>query len=286
MRRDDPADAVARGEGLRERAEVEDAVLVEGSQRGERLAVEAEQPVGVVLDDEDAVPLRDLEDARSALGGEGHAGGVVEVRDGVEQLDATPVGGEAREHLLQRLRDEPVLVEGHVHDVGLVRPEHAQRPDVARRLRDDHVARVDEDPRDEVERLLRAGRHDDVVGVALDALEPHDVEDPLAQGLVALTGAVLERRGTARRDEALHGVGDLVEGEAFEVRHAAGERHDLRPVRDREQRSDLRRPHPVRSLCVGTEPRVEAGAAGSGLLRGSRRSSHDPQCGTEDRGIA
>ena len=42
---------------------------------------------------------------------------------------------------------------------------------------------------------------DDVVGVALDALEPDDVEDAFAQRLVALAGAVLEDGRTARRDE-------------------------------------------------------------------------------------
>ena len=76
-----------------------------------------------------------------------------------------------RDRLPQRLGDEPVLVHGDVHDARLVRSEHAEGPDVARRLREDDVAGVDEQLRDEVEGLLGPGRRDDVVDRTADALE-------------------------------------------------------------------------------------------------------------------
>ena len=79
-----------------------------------------------------------------------------------------------------------------MHDIGLVGPEDAECADVGGCLRDDDVTRVDEDAGHQVERLLGPGGDDDVVGVGVDPFERHDVEDLLAQGLVALAGAVLE----------------------------------------------------------------------------------------------
>ena len=70
---------------------------LERAHRGQRLGVEAEQPVRVVLEDEDAVAPGDLDDLRSPLEREGHAGRVVEVRHGVEELDALALGLEARD---------------------------------------------------------------------------------------------------------------------------------------------------------------------------------------------
>ena len=64
-----------------------------------------------------------------------------------------------------------------------------------------HVAGVAEDPGDQVDGLLGADRDHDVVGVGLDALEPHHVADLLAQRRVALAGAVLHRR--RRRGRAI-----------------------------------------------------------------------------------
>ena len=51
-----------------------------------RLVVEVEQAVRVVLEHQDVVLPRDLEDLEAALPGEGHPGRVVEGRDRVEEL--------------------------------------------------------------------------------------------------------------------------------------------------------------------------------------------------------
>jgi hypothetical protein len=208
------------------------------------------------------VPAGDLENLRPALGGQGDAGGVVVVRDRVQQLDRASLPLQRGERLLQRGRDQPVLVERYVDDVRLVGTEHPQRPHVAGRLRDDDVTRVDEDSRHKVEGLLAAGGDDDVVRVRVDALEPHDVEDLLAQRLVALAGPVLQRHGATGRDDALGHLRQDVERQPGQVRHAAGEGDDLRAVGDREQRPDLRRAHRVRPVGVGVQPGIQPGAVG------------------------
>ena len=187
-----------------------------------------------------------------------HAGRVVERRDRVEELRALALGGELVERLGERLGHETAVVHRDVTDVGLVRDERLQRADVARRLAQDHVARVDEDAGDEVERLLRAGGDDDVVGVGADALQRHDLDDLLAQRRVALRAGVLQRLRAVLGDQRRGLLADDVERERGQVRHAAGERDDLGPVRDREQRADLRGGHAVGACGVGLDVAVEA----------------------------
>ena len=151
----------------------------------------------------------------------------------------------------------PCVVHRDVHDARLVRAEDAERADVARRLGEDHVARIDEQLRHEVERLLRAGRGDDVVDRSADALERHDVEDLLAQRGDALAGAVLQGRRALRAHDALHRRDDQLLREGRDERHAAGEGDDLGAGGDGEQGSDLGGGEPGGSLGVVRVPGVE-----------------------------
>ena len=216
VRRQRPADPEAGREGLGERAEVDDVLRLVGAQRPQRLAVEAEQAVGVVLEDEDVLAAADLEDLRAARGRERHAGRVVEVGDRVEELDLLAGRARGGDRLPQRLGHQPVGVHLGVHDVALVGLEHPQRADVRRRLADHDVARVAEDAGHQVDRLLGADGDDHVVGVGLDALEAHHLGDLLAQLGHALAGAVLHRLGAV--------VGDQVADRAGRRRRAAARR--------------------------------------------------------------
>jgi hypothetical protein len=216
-----------------------------------------EEPVRVVLEHEDLVRTADLEDLGPPLGGERHAGRVVEVRDRVQELDAPPLAAQVRDRLAQRLGDEPVLVHRDVHDARLVRPEHAHRTDVARRLGEHDVAGVEEQLRHEVERLLRPGRRHDVVDRPTDALERHDLQDLLPECRDALPGAVLQRHRALVAHDTLHRLGDQVLRKGRDERHSAGERDDLRARGDGEQGSDLGRGEAGGSLGVIRVPRVE-----------------------------
>ena len=62
VRREDPADPQAGRERLGERADVDDAVAGAGPERRNRLAVEAEQTVRVVFEDQQVGRLADGED--------------------------------------------------------------------------------------------------------------------------------------------------------------------------------------------------------------------------------
>ena len=176
--------------------------------------------------------------------GHRHARGVPEVRDGVHER--RPLA--SHERLLQLFDEHAVVVDLDRQEPWLIGAERGEGADVGGRLDRDHVAGIDEDLADEIERLLRAGRDDHVVGVGVDVLLGHQHRraarasraDPWPPPYCSATSTVLgEHRA---RD-----VGHLIVGERLDERHAAGERHDLRAatpprtVRAPPTRSCLRR---------------------------------------------
>jgi hypothetical protein len=119
----------------------------------------------------------------------------------------------------------------------LVRTEHPERAHVARRLREDDVARVDEELRDEVEGLLRPGGRHDVVDRAADPFDCHDLEDLLAKLGNSLTRAVLQGNSALLSHHSLHCRGDQVVRQRRHERHSTGERDDLGAGGDGEEGS-------------------------------------------------
>src|SRR5207237_8229938 len=81
---DDPTDAEARQEGLRERPDRHDLGATERSERGQVLAAKAQRTVRIVLDHDRFVARSEREERLAALERERLAGGVLEVRDDEE----------------------------------------------------------------------------------------------------------------------------------------------------------------------------------------------------------
>ena len=98
--------------------------------------------------------MADVQDAVAPRSGQRDPAGVLIGRHGVEELGPASGRGGARDGLLEGFRDQPVVVHGHVHHVGLVGREGAQRAHVGGRLDQHHVAGVDEDPGHQVQGLL------------------------------------------------------------------------------------------------------------------------------------
>ena len=164
-RRRHPAHAQAGRQDLGEGREVDHPPRagVELPEAGQRIALEADLPVGVVLHDQQLVAMRDLDQALAALERHRHAAGVVEVGDGVEQLGGTALGGQPGERLLHEIHPQPVLVHRDVLDAGLVGGEAGHGARVRRPLGENRVARVHERADGEVDRLLAAAGDHDVV---------------------------------------------------------------------------------------------------------------------------
>jgi hypothetical protein len=89
---------------------------------------------------------RQFEHAASALGGHSHAGRVVEVRDGVEELDTLALAVEPAQLLSERIGVETVIVQRRMPDLHLVLGEGREGADVGWAFGDDHVTWVAEHP--------------------------------------------------------------------------------------------------------------------------------------------
>ena len=246
------------GEDLRERPEVDDEPsAVERAQRRQRVALVAQEAVGVVLEDEQLALGGDLHEAPAARERHRHAAGVLERRDGVDELRAPALGLQAVERRLELVDEHPVAVHRDLHDVGLVGGERRDRAGVGRRLGDDDVAGIDERLADEVDDLLAAGRDEDVGGVDLRALRGHHLDDRLAHAPEPLGGRVLQRLGRRLGGDAAHELGEQLRREARRVRLSAGQRDDVRALRDRHEIAHGGGRHPAGALgeqpCVAFE---------------------------------
>ena len=158
------------------------------------------------------------------------------------------------QRLGERGRTQHVVDYRYVHHVGLGRLEDAERADVARPLGEYHVARVEEHPGHQVERLLAADGHHHVVGRGaggrVDPGQRHDLADPLAQRQVALAAGVLQGGRALLATEFGHHLPDGVERESCDERSATGERNHLGPGGHGEQGPDLRGRHAAHPLGV------------------------------------
>ena len=234
LRRHDPAGAQARREHLRHGAEVHDVVR-ERLQRQHVAAVVAQAAVGVVLHHHEAVLLRKLQQALAAGGHHGHAAGVLEVRDGVEELEARVALADARELLFQEVHAHALVVERDAADVGLVGAERLERAQVGGAFRQHDVAGVQKRLGNEVERFLSARGDHDVLGLGAHADVAHEVAEHLLRLHAAVGGAVLQRHGTLVVARGARGRADGGVRQQRHVGHAAGERDDVGVRRGGEQ---------------------------------------------------
>ena len=277
-RRRDPADPQPGREDLGEAAQVDHGARVQRVQGREPVgAVEAEQRVRVVLEDEHPAVGADLHEPPAPLLGEGHPGGVVEVRDGVDELHAPAGGPQPVDPPGDRLGVQSVVVDVHVGDLDLVAAEHAEGPHVGGALGHDHVPRVAEQLGHEVETRLGPGGDLDRVGRGLRALQAHELHDQPRQAPDPGPGAVLEHLGAALGEDPRRHRGHHVVREHAHVRIAAGQGDDPGAHRDLEHGPD--RGGPELLGAVG-EQRGVVGPGGHGRAPGHRSSPAGACAGT------
>jgi len=164
---------------------VDDAVgLVDREHRLQRLALEGQLAVGVVLEDPEAVLGGQLDQPHPLRGRERATGGVVEVGDDVGELDRSL--GKRR---LQRRDIQPVGLERDRHQLDPEPLQHQQRAVVGRLLDHDPVTRLEQVLEEHPAGLQRpVGDHH------LPGVEPSvPLRDPLAQPRVPDPGPVGER---------------------------------------------------------------------------------------------
>src|SRR5215207_1230552 len=232
---DRPAEADTGEERLRRRPGLDDDVRAEAPQARQRLVLEAELPVRDVLDDEEAVSSRELHKRGATIGRETDSARVLMIRNRVDELGSEAAG----EPLLQLLDGEAVRVERHRDERRLEAAEGLDRAEVGRRLDDDHVAWIEERLPDQLERLDRTARNQQLVlgrPTALEPLEP--IRERLQRACEAARGRVLEGAQLVGGRELLQQRRDPLARERLRVGKATGEGDDIGSPEEREHGSD------------------------------------------------
>jgi hypothetical protein len=136
LRKHEVAAADAGGDGLRERRRVRHEVAaLELEQAGFRVALEADEPVRVVLEDGKLVLPHDLDEPRAPLRRERPSARVLERGNGVEERRLLAA---ALELGVERVGIEPLVVHLQRNDLDPLASEDLERTVVARRL-DEHA---------------------------------------------------------------------------------------------------------------------------------------------------
>jgi len=112
-------------------------------------AVVAETAVRVVFHHHEVVLTGQLEQAAPALSRHRDAAGVLEIRDGVAELQARVVLADTLELLFQKIHAHAVLVEGDRAHIGLEGGEGLKSSQIGGALGNDDVVGVDESLGDE-----------------------------------------------------------------------------------------------------------------------------------------
>ncbi len=222
---DRPAEAHARDQGLGERAQEDDApVGVEALEGRQRLALEAQRPVGRVLDHEQVEAVRELQDPVASLERERDAHRVVEVGHEVEE----PRARGALQDGLEIVGVDPVLVRAHRGVGGLAGIERDHGAEEGGVLGHHDVARVQDQLGGEVEALLGALEDEDLVEAARDAVGRHPLGDPRPQRRQPVGDRVLHDAAVLAREQVGVDGAQLVDGEQVWRGVAAAERDDRR----------------------------------------------------------
>jgi hypothetical protein len=189
-------------------------------------AVVAQAAVGVVFHHHEAVLVGQFQQTAPALGVHGHATGVLEVRNGVAELQARIALADALELGLQEIHAHAVLVEGDGADIGLEGGEGLQRPQIGGALGDDDVTGIDEGLGYEREGLLGPRCNENLVSLHANAQIAHHIGEHGPQAGQTVGGAVLQRHGpglgTFHRGQ--HGAAHVFFGQERHGGHAARQR--------------------------------------------------------------
>ena len=189
------------------------------------LALEAHLRVDAVLEHEEVARDRELGEARAALRREVAAGGVL--AGGLQRAELHLVAGE---HPLERVHVEAVLVHRDADHARTGGPQRRQGADEGRGLRDDHVARLEQRARHQVDALAGARGDDDLVGLRRPSALGAEKGDLLPQLVEALGAKVGDRVATLLAEHVRRDLRQRFRGVDARRRPAGGHREHARLV--------------------------------------------------------
>ena len=202
--RDDIAKAQRGRDRLRERADMDHAIVACDAAQGLRaLTAPHEVRIALVLEDRHAIALTKLDQRVTAIEREDRCRRILDGRDRVDILRADTLGFEVGEDLAERIDIDAMIVQRRLDNVHAELLHAGDRATVRGLLHDDRVALVEQHLIDEVEPLQRSGRDQDIVDRAGDTGVLGELLDQeFAQRQIALRTA-FEPIGSERRCLAL-----------------------------------------------------------------------------------
>ena len=217
---------------------------VHGNQRSDFFAFETEVAIGVIFEYRDFILGHQFHQFLSAFQGHAAAGGVLVVRDDIDEFDIRC----GFQIFFQFFGDDAVVVSRYFDVFRLFEIKSADSAQVSRAFAEDDVAFVQEDTAGDVETLLGTGNDHDVLGfhfVHAHRLvhSVHAVSDSLTQAHEAQGRAVLHSAGAIFLADFDSYFGQFFQRESLRSRQAACEGNDIRLSSQRQKGSQVRRSH-------------------------------------------
>ena len=174
---------------------------------------------------------RPIEQARTLFPTQQQPGRILEVRHDVEKPHSPPFEPETAEDRVEIVEVDAVRLLGDADHFRLNVSEGRDRTRVRGQLDQHDVARIAEDPRHEVQPLLRPGRHKELFSRDGDSSFGEDFSQGLEQRSVAARRAVLQDGAVLSTQEVGGDRPELAPGEHRWIRKARRERDDVPAVR-------------------------------------------------------
>ena len=213
--------------------------------------LEAQQEaVGVVLHYQQVSLGGQLDQPPSALERKCRAGGVAEIRYGVEELRPAALGFKGIEHLGDGLHYQAIGVHRQMPDVRLVGGKGGERARVRGALRQNDVAGIDECLGDQVDALLGPGGYEHVRRIDDRPFLEQDLGDVLLHEVEPLGGAGLQGKGPVTRADVKVDLVEHLLREALGSRHTSRERYHLGASGEAHEVAYGRRAHDADAGCV------------------------------------
>jgi hypothetical protein len=116
---------------------------------------------------------------------------------------------------LHPFRVHAVVVQGYSDELWLVHSPRLNGPQIGGHVGEDLVVVVDEQPANEVQRLLRSVGHENVAGHSRDAILLHGLGQELFERRIAFRGTILQRLGATVLQGIVARFPELPDGEQF-----------------------------------------------------------------------
>ena len=150
------------------------------------VALVTQLAVRIVFDDRHAIPVSQFHQSHAAFQAEGGAARVLKIGQDIDEFRSDA------QRFFKLIHDHPVFVGRDGNVLRAVGIPGLKRSQVGGRFDHDMVTLIDEQPSEQIERLLRAGCDEYIFSGDIDTVARRVPGDHLAQRTITIGGAVLQ----------------------------------------------------------------------------------------------